>query len=163
MKTCKTNKECKISFCLSIVFFVSMIYFSVWKNKENNSVAQTFQETLLPSQKQIYEMIKKERRNIYIQGYVLGFVISLGIVYLYRNTQCMTRFSVLCMVFSVSFMVNYFYYILSPKTTYMVEHLRTQEQRRWWVRVYRQMQYNYHLGFVFGIAALVLFTNGICI
>lgn len=153
---------CKTSCCLSIIFFVSMIYFSYWKNSENNDTIKTFEHSLLPNQRQIFKSIKNERLNIYTQGYIIGLILSLCVVAYYRNTKCMTRLSMLCIIFSISFIVNYFYYILSPKSTYMVEHLETTEQKTWWVKVYRQMQFNYHMGFVFGILALLLLSNGIC-
>ena len=156
-------KLCQISCCLSLVFFVSMVYFSYFKLDSKNNVLKQFELSLLPDQRQIYEGIKKERRDIYTTGYVLGFILSLFVIAYYRSNKCISKTSVLCIIFSVSFIVNYFYYILSPKTTYMVQHLETNEQKTLWIQVYRTMQYNYHMGFMFGILALVLLGNGVCV
>ena len=156
-------KLCQVSCCLSLVFFVSMIYFSYFKMNYKDKGFKKFELSLLPNQRQIYEAIKKERSEIYTTGYILGLILSLFVIAYYRSNKCISKVSVLCIIFSVSFVVNYFYYMLSPKTTYMVEHLETNEQKTLWVEVYTTMQYNYHVGFVFGILALVLLGNGVCV
>lgn len=68
----------------------------------------------------------------------------------------------LCMVAAVSFSVNYFYYILSPKSDWMVLHLKSGEETQAWLKVYRTMQVNYHIGLVLGILAVVAFGNALC-
>ena len=68
----------------------------------------------------------------------------------------------LCMVAAVAFSVNYFYYILSPKSDWMVLHLKSGEETQAWLKVYRTMQFNYHLGLVLGIIAVVAFGNALC-
>ena len=73
-----------------------------------------------------------------------------------------SRGGLLCMVAAVTLSVNYFYYILSPKTDWMVLHLKSEEEKHAWLKVYKTMQYNYHMGLVLGILAVVAFGNGLC-
>mgnify|MGYP001492017370 CR=1 FL=1 len=54
---------CLQSCSLSIVFFVSMFYFSVWKIEERTEDLNNFEKLLSPEQKEIYANIKQERRN----------------------------------------------------------------------------------------------------
>ena len=62
--------------------------------------------------------------------------------------------SVVCVVIATSFLTNYFYYTLSPKTDWMLNHMNSQEEVRSWLQMYREMQYNYHMGIVLGIIAV---------
>jgi len=66
----------------------------------------------------------------------------------------LTTTSLVCLVIVVSFFTNYFYYILSPKSTYMLDHINSPEQTKAWLVMYKEMQYNYHFGIVIGIIAM---------
>ena len=66
----------------------------------------------------------------------------------------MTNFSLVCTVMATYFLTNYFYYILSPKSTYMLEHINSPEQTKAWLAMYKEMQYNYHFGMVVGIIGI---------
>ena len=61
------------------------------------------------------------------------------------------------MVGAITFTTNYLYYILSPKTTYMIQHLEYQKQIDEWLKIYRTMQVKYHIGLVLGICAIMIF------
>jgi hypothetical protein len=98
-------------------------------------------------------------------GLFLGFILSMILLVCCRKYFLgggSGRSGVLCMVAAVSFSVNYFYYILSPKSDWMVLHLKSGEETQAWLKVYRTMQYNYHIGLVLGILAVVAFGNALC-
>jgi hypothetical protein len=78
----------------------------------------------------------------------------------------------LCNVAAITLATNYFYYMLSPKSDWMVLHFNNNnnnnnnnhsdaanEDAANWLRVYRGMQVNYHVGLVLGIAGTVLLSN----
>jgi hypothetical protein len=155
---------CIQSCSLSIIFFVSMFYFSVWKIEERTEDLNNFEKLLSAEQKEIYANIKQERRNIYLSGYSIGFFLSIMAILYYRNNSKtkLTKINMICLVFSISFITNYFYYILSPKSNYMILHLHKQEEKEAWLKIYKSMQYNYHFGFVLGIIALLVLTHGTC-
>ena len=155
---------CIQSCSLSIVFFVSMFYFSVWKIEERTEDLNNFEKLLSAEQKEIYANIKQERRNIYLSGYSIGFFLSIMAILYYRNNSKtkLTKINMICLVFTISFITNYFYYILSPKSNYMILHLHKQEEKEAWLKIYKSMQYNYHFGFVLGIIALLVLTHGTC-
>ena len=67
-----------------------------------------------------------------------------------------------CITGSITFTVNYFYYILTPKSEWMILSLEGQDQKEAWLKMYRHMQFNYHVGFLLGIAAVFFLTKGIC-
>ena len=62
--------------------------------------------------------------------------------------------SLVCIVISTSFVTNYFYYSLSRKSDWMLNHMGTPEEVKAWLQMYKEMQYNYHMGLVLGIIAV---------
>lgn len=146
---------CAISCLLSTVFIISMIYF--YNATSKSEIVKAYKEKLSPELREKYEKISKERMTISYKGYTLGFVLSMLIilynVYL-KKEKALSVFSLMCIVVSTSFITNYFYYILSPKTDMMVNHLNTQEEIQAWKGMYREMQYNYHMGLLLGIVGV---------
>jgi hypothetical protein len=123
--------------------------------------SQTIQryEAQLPSDLQeIYRKIQRERLHIYYYGYSLGFILSLIIIiYNYQNNSSKSKLSTShmgCIGISTSCLTNYFYYMLSPKTTWMLDHIKTPEQTKAWLEMYKSMQRYYHTGLVLGIIAV---------
>ena len=116
------------------------------------------------------QKIVLERRNIYFQGYALGFAISLFVIYnnyiklssSRTKNQALSKFSLVCTVVSVTFIVSYFHYILHPKSDWMVKYLTTNQQKDAWLKIYRHMQLNCHIGAALGIVAVALYANSVC-
>jgi hypothetical protein len=115
----------------------------------------------LPDELQgIHEKITRERTKIYYQGYILGFVLSLLIILAnyWSNHKMLSTTSLVCLVLATSFITNYFYYILSPKKNWMLDYIKTPEQTKAWLQMYRGMQVYYHSGLVLGIIAVGVFA-----
>ena len=74
----------------------------------------------------------------------------------------MSNYGIVCTVVAVSFSVNYFYYILSPKSKWMLNEIKSEEQTKAWLEMYRHMQMYYHTGLVFGIIGVGLFAFAFC-
>tara|TARA_Y100000816_G_C25989667_1_gene516907 strand:+ start:77 stop:508 length:432 start_codon:yes stop_codon:yes gene_type:complete len=128
------------------------------------SVLKTFKETLDDDQKKIYRDITEERRNIYYRGFLLGLVLSILLIY-FLNGSSFSKIgkpTTLCIIGATSFLTNYFYYILTPKSDYMLLHLNNKKQIEEWLNVYKIMQYVNHLGFALGIVGVVFLGNAFC-
>ena len=145
---------CKTSCSISLVFIIGMIYMTYAVNKSQITVK--YKDQLPNHVKTTYEKITQERTRIYYQGYILGAAISLLIIFYNNNIlkKKLTTIPMVCIVASTSFIVNYFYYILSPKSDYMLNHIDTKEQNTAWLNMYRGMQVYYHTGLVLGILAV---------
>jgi uncharacterized membrane protein YkgB len=90
------------------------------------------------------------------QGYALGVILSLGIIFYnlkFKNAK-MSNTALVCTVIATTFVTNYFYYMLHPKSDWMLNHLQNKEEIRAWLQMYREMQYNYHMGLTLGIIAV---------
>ena len=158
---------CAASCAIAFIFIVANIYCCVFSHR-SGGVIQEFVAKLSPDNQQRYAAITRERQGIYFMGLFLGFVLSMILLVCCRKYFLGSggsgggRGGVLCMVAAVSFSVNYFYYILSPKSDWMLLHLKSGEETQAWLKVYRTMQYNYHIGLVLGILAVVAFGNALC-
>jgi uncharacterized protein YacL len=139
---------------IAVALIIATIYFQNATTK--SKIVQEYKKQLPSNLQNLYEKISAERLRLNYYGYALGLILSL-IIILYNYTSKrnkLTNTSLVCLVIVVSFLTNYFYYILSPKSTYMLDHINSPEQTKAWLAMYREMQYNYHLGFVIGVVAV---------
>lgn len=145
---------CSISCCISVVFIIGMIYF--YNATSKSEIVKHYKEKLPSGLKERYEKITEERLRISCYGYIIGFIISLFIVFynLKKKGPKLNTISIVCIVVTTCFLTNYFYYTLSPKSDWMLDHMTNQEQVRLWLQLYRQMQVYYHSGLVLGIIAV---------
>ena len=148
---------CKSSCLISIIFLLSMIYMQISMPYVDK---KKFFEILDEKQKEKYTLIKNFRLKLYFVGYLIGLILAISfiIINLFNNYTKLNPLLMTCFVTSFMFIFQYFYYIIHPKPDYMVLHLKTKEQKKAWLKIYRSMQLNYHIGFVIGIVAISLFT-----
>jgi hypothetical protein len=145
---------CSVSCSISLVFIIGMIYF--YNGTSKNATVRLYKQQLNVQQRAAYDRIAKERLNISIQGYILGFVLSLLVIFIYNKR--IKPSSVVCLVLATSFLTNYFYYTLSPKSDWMLNHVESKEQAQAWLKMYQIMQYYYHAGLVLGILGVGIFA-----
>ena len=152
---------CGISCFISIIFLIANIYTMMCIGCSENK--NKFIKLLSNKQKNIYFKIIMERRNIYFQGYGLGFIISAIFIFIYKilpkSNKKLPYWSIICIAGAITLIINYFYYILSPKSTYMISHLNNKNQIDAWLDIYRMMQVKYHSGLVLGIIAVMIFAH----
>lgn len=154
---------CSVYCIIAAVFLIANIYsmFSIQYSREKID----FFNTLEPSQKETYIKIINERKNIYYASFILGIVLSIFCVFVIQKfikPKRLTKNNTVCIIVSSTFIFNYLFYILYPKSSYMIQHLNDKRQVDEWLKVYRTMQVKYHTGFVFGIIAVALFSFGYC-
>jgi len=145
---------CSISCMISAIFLLGMIYFYYITDK--TQVVQLYKKQLPTDLQKRYEKISQDRLKISTQGYILGLIFSLFIIYynIKIKKNKINTISLVCIVTSTSFVTNYFYYILSPKPDWMLNHTNSPEQVKAWLKMYKEMSYNYHMGLVLAIIAV---------
>jgi hypothetical protein len=144
------------------VFLIANIY-TILSSSRDKSDKQDFLNVLNDKQKLTYENIIKERKNIYYIGYILGLILSFIIIFIIKkiNKNKLNNTSLVCLVGSITFITNYLFYILYPKTDYMLLHLNDKKQIEEWLKIYKKMQFKFHMGFVLGIIAVMIFCYGL--
>ena len=149
---------CRWSCLVALVFVVGMIYTTAALS--DTADMKKYKEDMSPELQERKEKIVAERRSIYYQGYVIGLALSLVVILLnkYYLKKKMGNLSVVCTVIVVSFLTNYFYYILSPKSDWMLNHIKDEKQAKAWLYIYRKHQVAYHTGLVLGLIAMGFFA-----
>lgn len=153
---------CYVHCAIALVFLIGMVYMSFAVDK--TAVNRALMKTLTPEMKDHYVHIVQSRRNLYLQGFMLGLFLSFIAIMAKKVQHKSNEFAWqdVCLAGSITFLTVYFYYILSPKPELMVVHLQTECQRRTWAAVYRTMQWHYHIGLFLGVLAVVVFMKGMC-
>lgn len=152
---------CGITCIIAFVFLIANIY-TILSCANNKNEKQDFLNVLNDKQKVTYKNIINERKNIHFMGYGLGLLLSVVAIYIARNVlkSRLNNLSLICLVGSITFVTNYLFYILYPKSDYMLLHLTDKKQIEEWLKIYKQMQFKFHFGFVLGIIAVMIFCYG---
>jgi len=145
---------CAVSCMVSAIFVIGMIYFYNITGK--SEIVKHYKSSLSSDLQKRYDKISQERLMISYQGYALGVIFSLGIIFynLKIKSAKMSTTALVCTVIATAFVTNYFYYMIHPKSDWMLNHLQNKEEIRVWLQMYREMQYNYHMGITLGIIAV---------
>ena len=155
---------------IAVMFIISKVYFTLWM-KDTKEV-RAYKTTLDEDQLTLYTKIVNERKALALQGYGLGLGLSIG--YLMgrhllfksstkaKNSFINSSIANICMVVAVTFTVQYFYYILSPKQNWMVTGLKNKEQIEGWQKVYRHFSWHYHLSILIGLIGAGLLGYSFC-
>ncbi len=151
---------------VATMFILANIIFTFLMDK-HGEVAK-YQKSLDEKQKEVYDKIVNERKNIALQGYGLGLGLSVGflvsrhLMTKRKETFLGSSISTLCLTAAITFIVQYFYYILSPKSHWMLNQLTNEEQKQQWLKVYRAYSWNYHLSMLIGLIGAGLLGYGVC-
>lgn len=153
---------CPFTCAIATTFLIADVYVAL--DIQKSVTKSRFIAVLNESQRLRYNNIVAERRNIYFRSYLIGVGLSIIFLALTKNTKRdgLTSTGIVCTVGAITLLTNYFFYILSPKTDYMVLHLDTTAQKEAWLAIYRHMQVKYHTGLVLGIIASMLFAKATC-
>lgn len=146
-------KTCSIA-SIFIIANIFVMFSSININKDY------FYSTLNDELINRYEKIVKERRNIYYVGFILGIVLSIGIISIMKLKKIkLSKLSIICLAGAITFITNYLYYILYPKSDYMLIYLDNKNQREEWLKLNKDMKKKVHIGFILGIISVMIFTN----
>lgn len=147
---------CVIAIFLMITMLIRTFTFG------NKTELQSFRDTLNEKQILTYNNIIDERKTIYYTGTLLGFVLT-GIFLIWskffkKNSSFKCSWINACVAVVIMSFVTYFYYMLVPKTDYMILHLKTNKQHHEWLNVYKTMQFDYHISFVYSLLAVAILS-----
>jgi uncharacterized membrane protein YkgB len=137
---------------IAVVFVIGMVYFYNMTGK--SEIVKNYKKTLPTYLQKRYEMIIAERKTLSYQGYALGVALSICLIIYNTQFERMSASGMVCLVIATAFLTNYFYYILSPKSDWMLNNIDDQEQAKNWLRMYREMSFNYHAGLALGIVGV---------
>ena len=145
---------CAISCAISAIFLIGMIYFYYITDK--TEIVNHYKSQLPSDLQKIYENISKERKQISCTGYIIGFILSLFIIFynIKMKGAKLNSYPFICTIMATCFLTNALYYMLAPKRDWMLNHVNSPEQTKAWLQMYKNMSYNYHMGLALGILAV---------
>ena len=149
---------CTVTCFFALVIVVAMVIMTLMVS--NDTFIKNYRDQLPTDIQKEYDRIVAERQQIYFTGYLIGFVVAIFSIVFSINVlkQKIPVSAMVCLTVVISTVINYFYYILSPKSNYMIELLKTDQQRQEWFQTYKSMQYYYHFSFVLGAVAVGVFA-----
>lgn len=138
------NVSCVIAFTLLLsMIFTSILSSPYFTKKVDNNLRKSLDN----NQTKEYQKIVAERLRLYFHGIVIGLIMGLIVIGVLRYMYHNKLMNSICWGVVTLFIVLHLYYILSPKSKYMVTILNTQKQRDEWIKVYRTMQYRHYSSF----------------
>lgn len=145
---------CAVSCMISTVFLIGMIYF--YNMTDKSEIVKHYKSTLTSDLRNRYEKISEERKWISYYGYGLGVVFSLFVIYysLKIKKERLNNTSLVCIVVATSFITNALFYMVYPKSDWMLEHISNKDQVKAWLQMYKSMSFYYHTGLILGIVAV---------
>jgi hypothetical protein len=143
---------------ISTVFLIGMIYF--YNMTDKSEIVKHYKSTLTSDLRKRYEKISEERKWISYYGYGLGLVFSLFVIYysLKIKKERLNNTSLVCIVVATSFITNALFYMVYPKSDWMLEHISNKDQVKAWLQMYKSMSFYYHTGLILGIVAVGIFA-----
>ena len=106
-----------------------------------------------------YEKIIIERRNHFIIGLILGLIISFVVV---KYVNIVNNFHRITFFLAITLGTSVVFYMIMPKSDYMLNYLKTPEENKKWLEVYITMKVRYFGGFILGILASIPFAYVLC-
>lgn len=146
---------------LALIMLIAMLQrtANITFNMKTKTQLKNFMDSLSVKQKTIYENIIQERKSIYYKGFLLGFSITLLYLLFYSSyNKNNIIWKNACISVVITGIVTYLYYILSPKSNYIILSLTNEKQRELWLDIYKTMQYNYHVSFIYGLAGVMFLS-----
>lgn len=122
-----------LSAYMAIIGHIFIMFYKLSGAKESKDLESKLNEEQL----KIYNFIKKERKEQYMYGLLIGIVLSI----IYRFTIGRKENVMLCVYIGITTFIANHFYLLMPKTYWMIEHLEEKEDILAWNKVYRRMRY----------------------
>ena len=111
----------------------------------SNPSKKRFVSSLSAEQMEVYRGISRKRLMIYIMSIAIGGIAGYATLFAGKDDD--TPATSVCKAVGVSGLVTYLCYMLWPKNRWMLQYT-TPEQSALWIRYYRDMSFNYHMGYL---------------
>jgi hypothetical protein len=149
------NMNCFYSALIGFALLGAAISTMTITEKQHNVLRDVLSDNL----DKIYEQIIIERRNHYIFGLILGGILA----YILLNiVKIGNRFHKVSLFIAITLMTSVVFYLLMPKSDYMLKHLKTQEENEAWLSIYKTMKQRYLIGIILGALASIPLSNALC-
>lgn len=136
---------CYISCGIALAFIMASIYTMMTNTEQHKKLRDSFDE----EGKKAYDKITSERLELYVKGSIAGLIIATGF-FLWAREKLGTIPTV-CSFVIIMFIVQIAVYSLTPKSDFVLNYVKSNEQSKMWLEVYNTMKNRYHIGFFVGL------------
>ena len=147
--------------CIQSCLVSSMLFFSILATMVASKVSPShkkFQELLNDKQKEIHSKIVKERGTIFVIGLLVGILVA----YLVTTVLALQkRVNKNCLFVGLAIFINIVFYMVYPKSDYMLLHLEGKEQVQAWLDIYKEMKMKKFIGMGVGLFAYYIMADGL--
>ena len=143
----KLNLQCGVS--------AGFIFTSFFMLLISRYVSKDFVSLLNNEQKEEYDKVIYERRKILTISFVVSFFLSYLFNKFHKNNSSVPLIE--CSNTLVFVLLQYFIYTLYPKKYNMFDFVKNDSKlNEEWIKVYKQMKYDWTVGILSGIIGYVL-------
>lgn len=151
----RMNTNCYLSSIVALALIGGTVStLSITKEQHN-----ILRNVLSADQSKKYEAITIERRNHYLIGLTIGLVLSIIVV---NNVRVSNYFARITLFFTITFATAAGFYTLMPKSDFMLKHLKTPEQNKKWLEMYKTMKTRYLIGIALGALIAIPIATIMC-
>ena len=147
---------CGTACAVAIIFAISTLFFPLLLNRK---AIIGYKHNFPIAAQRALRAATRERAGLAFEGLVLGMIAGMFLVLLGGK---MGKMSSVCTLAATAFVVQSLYYMLSPKSVWVLKHLHTPGERHSWLRLYREYQKAYYGSIVAGIVGAGLLGYGLC-
>ena len=137
--------------CLIASAFIGASALVMFRDSKSPTYKKLY-NSLSKEKKDAYVKIKKERMFIMLKATLFGIFVSITFSkfenYLFPTGSPFNKSCINTLIF---FGVQYMFYMLHPKSDYMLNHIDNNEQAKQWLEKYKFMQRKWHIGLLLGI------------
>lgn len=151
-------KLCGFTCILASIVIVANVVMTYYMSVENTM--KEYEQQLSDELREKYIRIANERKQIYMLGYLFGFLLSVFLIIFLSAFRIKTFSSIytnICFVIVITYFTAVAFYMHSPKTDWMLNHIQDESQAKAWLKMYHYMKNHYHNSFMVSIVAVVVY------
>jgi hypothetical protein len=135
---------------IAVAFMFADLYLMIVKKNDYEKSLDTEEEV------KMYEEVKKERMIIYAIANIIAFMVVRNIIFM--NIKGSNDVNTTCLYTAMYSITIYFVYTLFPKKHWMLDTVSKRSDAQEWLKKYRYMKMQWHVGLVLGIISYALYT-----
>lgn len=148
---------------------IGLLTASIVVSMLNTQGKKQFTASLTPDQRNVYNQIARSRLMIYFISLGIGGVLGWLVVQGFEKADI--GWNSVCTGAGIATLTSYFVYKMWPKEKWMLNYLTGNQalqidaytQTQLWLEMYKTMCWNFHAGFLIGLAGYTVFLRAVCL
>lgn len=143
--------------------FIGVSLYYYWRKSSVSEKMEYLERVLDDDLMNKYNQICAERRNIFIFSTIVGIILALVYARYHIKHKDYSHWCNVCYTIIIVKVVSIILYMVTPKSQYLMDHIKTAEQGQAWNEVYKEMRYNMIYGYMIGLVcyfvAIIIYSK----